>query len=225
MPNPRTKRKRERKINTAQLNTKHGSVVQRGICYLLNSLLHLLPSTNPITPQSLMHELPLSLSSSLQVIWPLWFGQDWNDCERRPGEVRSVLAYWSEPHRLCSSRRVALVLEKKRVGVEYFLHHCCRAAGPKGQLWFIFSYQRCILKHWHKYLHYFSVSQLQQVLQIKRLNTLERHMYFLIWLPSKTEITVSKMKLLSDRPQLGLVNVLISFTIVCKTSHTITQTN
>lgn len=48
MPDPRTKRKRGGKINTAQLNTKHGSVELRGICYLLNSLLHL---PRPQTPE------------------------------------------------------------------------------------------------------------------------------------------------------------------------------
>lgn len=33
-----------------------------------------------------MHELPLRLLSSLQVIWPLWFRLNWNDCGRRLGK-------------------------------------------------------------------------------------------------------------------------------------------
>ena len=152
-PTQERKEKRARKINTAQLNTKHGSVELRGICYLLNSLLHLLLPPNPITPQSLMHEPPGSLLSSLQVIWPLWFGQDWNDCERRAREVRSVLTYWSKPPSALQQKTSCFGFGEETMSAWNIFYTQLRSACRALRLIQIFSDQ--ISKYWHKHLQYF----------------------------------------------------------------------
>lgn len=116
MRDPRAKRKREGKINTAQLNTSHGSLELRGICYLLNSLLHFLHPPNPLNfPQSLMHELLVLSSDNLTFV--VWTGL--KRLREKTEEVRSGLAYWSRCHQLCSTRQVALVVgeEASRSGI------------------------------------------------------------------------------------------------------------
>lgn len=93
MPDPGTKRKRERKINIVQLNTKQGSVELRGICYLLNSLLYLLLPKAHNSLQSLMHELALSspVLSSGNLTFAVRTGL--KRLREKTREVRSVLTY------------------------------------------------------------------------------------------------------------------------------------
>lgn len=82
------------------------------------------PSPSPSKPQTslqlLMHELPLHLVSSLQVIWPLWFRLDWNDCGRRAGKSGVFSLIDPSHHRLCWSRWVALV--KSQVSPRFYGH-------------------------------------------------------------------------------------------------------
>lgn len=85
-----------------------------------------------------MHELPLSLLSSLQVIWPLWFGQDWNDCERRLGKSGVFLLIDPRACQLCCRRHAALVLESQSGIVLHFCGHTGYAQTAYIYFWFIF---------------------------------------------------------------------------------------
>ena len=82
--------------------------------------------------QSLMHELPLRLRSSLQVIWPLWLRLDWNDCGRRPGKSGVFSLIDPSRRELCSRRRVAL--ERRRVSLAYFYTVVVTLRGTKCSL-------------------------------------------------------------------------------------------
>lgn len=138
MPDPGTKRKRERKINIVQLNTKQGSVELRGICYLLNSLLYLLLPKAHNSLQSLMHELALSspVLSSGNRTFAVRTGL--KRLREKTREVRSVLTYWSKPPSALQQTTSCfdLVEGASRPGI--FLRHGGHTAGHKVQFWFVF---------------------------------------------------------------------------------------